>query len=94
MYFLSLDDVQDVYIRDIRNNLTYHGVLVSYAETIETKEVVLRDAHVYRYQDSEFLYQIDHLYLSVSNDHVIIESNITKNEWEEKIGWKLWEAES
>jgi predicted membrane protein len=84
-YFLSADIIQDVYVRDIKNNLTYHGVLNSYSESSTAKEMTLIDARVYRYQDSELLYKIDHLYLCLPIDQVIIESKISQDDRKETV---------
>ncbi len=73
-YFLNADEIEEVYIRDIPNNLTYHGVVVAYSETDEIKEIVLSDVTVYRYKDSVKLYDIDKVYLSRPKDDLIIEN--------------------
>lgn len=54
-YFLNAKDVDEVYVRDI-NNLTYHGLIDSYSENDEIKEIVLVDVVVYDYETSKELY--------------------------------------
>jgi len=72
-YFLTSDEVIDVYIRNIKQNLTYHGVVVSYSENDRIKEIVLRDVRVYKYESSEILYQLEKIYLSLHESDIIIE---------------------
>ncbi|UOY06563.1 hypothetical protein L0P88_21900 [Muricauda sp. SCSIO 64092] len=72
-YFLNAKDVEEIYVRDIENDLTYHGLIDSFSENEEIKELVLRDVVVYRYKNSEQLYEIDKLYLSKSKESLIIE---------------------
>lgn len=72
-YFLNAKEVEEIYVRDIENNLTYHGLIDSFSENGEIKELVLRDVVVYRYKNSKKLYEIDKLYLSKSKENLIIE---------------------
>ena len=72
-YFLNAKDVEEVYFRDIENNLTYHGIIDSFSENDHFYEVVLRDVVVYNYKNSKKLYEIDKIYLSKSKENLIIE---------------------
>jgi hypothetical protein len=72
-YFLNADNVNEIYFRDIPNNITYHGMINSYSETTEFKEIVLRDVKVYDYATSNFMYELDKVYLSRPKDDIIIE---------------------
>lgn len=72
-YFLNADNVNEIYFRDVPNNITYHGMINSYSETTEFKEIVLRDVKVYDYTNSEFMYELDKVYLSRPKDDIIIE---------------------
>lgn len=72
-YFLNAEDVDEVYIRDIGNGLTYHGLINSYSENDEINEIVLVDVIVYDYSTSEKLYSLDKIYLSRKKDNLIIE---------------------
>lgn len=72
-YFLNAKNVSEVYVRDIKNNLTYHGMINSFAEKGELIELLLRDVGVYQYETSEFLYEIDKIYLSMSRADIVIE---------------------
>ena len=72
-YFLNAKDVEEVYVRDIENNLTYHGLINSFSENEEIKELVLFDVVVYDYNTSKELYKLDKIYLSRSKENLIIE---------------------
>ena len=72
-YFLNAEDVDEVYVRDITNKLTYHGFINSFSETDEIKELVLLDVVVYDYETSKELYSLDKIYLSKSKENLIIE---------------------
>ncbi len=72
-YFLNADNVNEIYFRDISNNITYHGIINSYSETSEFKEIVLRDVKVYDYTTSDLMYELDKVYLSRPKDQIIIE---------------------
>lgn len=72
-YFLNAKNVNEIYLRDVSKNITYHGMIDSFSETNEFKEIVLRDVKVYSYETSEFMYGLDKIYLSRSKDDIIIE---------------------
>lgn len=72
-YFLNAKEVDEVYVRDIENKLTYHGFVNSFSETDEIKEIVLLDVVVYDYETSTELYALDKIYLSKSKENLIIE---------------------
>lgn len=72
-YFLNAKNVNEIYFRDIQNNITYHGMINSYSETNEFKEIVLRDVKVYDYATSDLMYELDKVYLSRPKDDIIIE---------------------
>ena len=84
-FFLNSPEVYPVYIRDIKNNLTYHGIVHTFSEDDFKKEITLRDVTVYSYQDSELLYSVPYVYLSKSqNDDFIIEIPDISNEENKK----------
>lgn len=78
-YFLNADNVNEIYFRDITNNITYHGMINSYSETSEFKEIVLRDVKVYDYATSTHMYDLDKVYLSRPKDGIIIEVPFINN---------------
>lgn len=83
-YFLNATNITEVYIRDKSKGLTYHGVIDSFSETDEFKEIVLRDVHVYNYEDSSTLYDVDKLYISRCSNDITIESPYLNEENNEK----------
>jgi hypothetical protein len=72
-YFLSSKEVIEVYIRDIDANICYQGLVDSYSETDEIKEITLYDVKVYGYSDGLFYYAVDNLYLARPKDKLTIE---------------------
>ncbi|MBY0482135.1 MAG: hypothetical protein K2Q21_12315 [Chitinophagaceae bacterium] len=82
-YFLNANNINEIYFRDIKNNITYHGMINSFSETDEFKEIVLSDVKVYDYSSSTLMYELDKVYLSRPKDDIIIEvpfTNKPKNE--------------
>lgn len=75
-YFLSKKDVNWVYVRDIKNNLTYLGYVSSINETDEYKELVLKKVTVLNYINSTEYYDVESVYLCFPKDAVIIEKAI------------------
>lgn len=73
-YELKSEKFDWVYVRDFKNNLTYLGRVSSFSETDGLHEIVLSDVEVYRYEDSEELYQVPHIYLSLIPGSVVIEA--------------------
>lgn len=78
-YFLNASNVQQVYIRDIENKITYHGYVDAYAETDNFVEITLYSVKVYEYITSEFMYDVDRIYLSRTKNNLIIEVPETLN---------------
>lgn len=72
-YFLNSSNVTEVYVRDIKNNITYHGLVDSFSENGSIKEIVLSDVKIYNYETSEFAYSLSKIYLCKPNDELIIE---------------------
>jgi hypothetical protein len=72
-YFLNNKEINEIYIRDLTTNQTYHGMIVSFSETDDIKEIVLRNAKVYDYVSSKYLYDIKYVYLARSKDALTIE---------------------
>lgn len=54
-YLLNSNDVVEIYVRDIPNNLTYHGKIDSFSENDNSKEILLYNVKVYEYQTSTLL---------------------------------------
>jgi len=72
-YFLQADNIQEVYLRDIPKNITYHGMIDYYSEADGFKEIVLSHVKIYDYKTSDFMYKVDKIYLSYPNDSIVIE---------------------
>lgn len=62
-----------VYIRDIPNSLTYKGIIVGYNEIDDVRELALDNVTVLDYPNSNELYKIDSIYLSLPKDNIKIE---------------------
>ncbi len=77
-YFLNSKEINYVYIRYIKHNITYLVNVISFSETDEFKELVLSNVSVYSYDKSELLYEIGKIYLSLPKDDIIIESAQTQ----------------
>jgi hypothetical protein len=73
-YYLTSEDIDWVYVRDIENGLTYQGRIDSYSENANMQELVLYDVTVFSYEESDELYSLPSIYLSKSLGHFIIES--------------------
>ena len=81
--FLNSKNVEFIYLRDIKNKLTYHGWVKSFSENDSISEIRLCDVAVYNYTDSEFLYEVEEVYLSLNKQEIIIELAKTKENGEE-----------
>src|SRR5688572_14144137 len=46
-HFLNSPNVSPVYFRDLKSNLTYHGLVESFSENEEIREILLRNVRVY-----------------------------------------------
>lgn len=73
-FFLNAKEVDWIYVRDIENNLTYEGRVVSYSENDSIQEIVLSNATVYSYKDSEEYYSVPSLYLCKKTGSFMLES--------------------
>ena len=62
--FLRNDDNNEVYVKDIENNVVYHGVVTGYSQGKETRELELSNVDVYSYEDSKFFYQLRSMYIA------------------------------
>lgn len=85
-FYLNAKEINWVYIRDIENNLTYQGEIVSYSENDHMQELVLSDVTVFRYEDSAELYSIPSIYLTKEMGKFVIEAIPTKQLKEETDG--------
>lgn len=72
--FLSNKEVDYIYLRDIKNQLTYHGWVKSFSENELLSEILLSDVAIYNYSDSQYLYEINEVFLSLNKHEIIIET--------------------
>lgn len=72
-YFMGGKDVNWIYVRDKTDDLTYEGQVISFAENPTCHEVVLAEVRVYRYSDSEFLYEVPFVYLCKPFGSIVVE---------------------
>ncbi|MCX6147308.1 MAG: hypothetical protein NTW25_08680 [Candidatus Kapabacteria bacterium] len=77
-YFLNSKEIDYVYIRNIKNNITYYGRVNAYSENKTDCEIVLLEVSIYRYEDSILLYEVDQIYLSFNRSELIIEHSLKK----------------
>lgn len=54
--FMRKDKTNAIYLKDIKNNIIYHGYVDYYSESDTIRELVLRDVDVYSYKDSKFYF--------------------------------------
>ena len=73
-YFLNSPSINWIYVRDFKNNLTYQGLVQSFAETKEMQELVLADVTVFEYSTSDEFYSIPFLYLCAPHGSYTIEA--------------------
>jgi len=80
-YFLNRKDVQEVFIHDISNNLTYNGTVKYFSETDEFKEIVLENVNVYTYDSPQkgIAYSLKNIYLVKPKDDLSIEVPFINN---------------
>lgn len=71
--FLNSPNTDYVYVRDIKNNLTYHGWVKSFSESENVSEIRLCEVTVYTYVGCELIYEVPEVYLSFSKHDIIIE---------------------
>jgi hypothetical protein len=75
---LNARNVEEIYFRDFANNLTYHGIIDSFAETETYKELILRGVKVYSLDTADFLYNLDKVYLCREGNQCTIEVPVLK----------------
>jgi hypothetical protein len=73
-YFLNSPNINWIYVRDFKNNLTYQGQVQSFSETTEIQELVLADVTVFEYSTSDEFYSIPFLYLCGPHGSYVIEA--------------------
>lgn len=62
-------------IRNIRADLMYLGNISTYSESGKDRELLIKNADVYKNSTGEYMYSADEIYLSVDRNEIIIEIN-------------------
>lgn len=75
---LNAEAIEEIYFRDFANELTFHGIIESFAETETHKELILREVKVYQIETGELLYEVDKIYLCRQVGECTIEVPINK----------------
>jgi len=89
-HFLNSLNMDPVYFRDLKSNLTYHGMVELFSENDEIREIVLTNVRVYynegKSEEIMEIYKLNYVYLSRLKDDILIELpiNIKGNEKEKK----------
>jgi hypothetical protein len=73
-FFLNSQNIDWIYVRDIQNNLTYQGRVVSFSENDGMQELVMSEVTVFKYETSEEFYSVPLIYLSKPSGNFIIEA--------------------
>lgn len=75
LYYFSLNspEISWVWVKLPEVGLLYEGWRESFSEDVNVREILLRSVKVYRLNDSEFLYELPAVYLSMPRNKVIIE---------------------
>lgn len=81
-YYLNSPDLEWVYVRDIKNNLSYRGRINSFSENETIQELLLLDVTVFDYQSSDELYCVKSLYLAQGIGSFIIETAVEEEKKE------------
>jgi len=78
--YVSKKEIDVVYIRDSKNNLTYFGKIFSFSEKESVKQIVLEDVTVYLYNQGTELYKTPSIYLTLNEDVTIEQANILQQQ--------------
>jgi hypothetical protein len=75
-FFHNRPDIQWVYIRDLKYDLSYRCWIEEYSDAFKERELLLREVDVYRNSTGESLYHCDVVYFSMKHDEFTIEAAI------------------
>lgn len=75
VYYYAMEQEQVVWARArlFDQDIWYEGLIDSFSEDEDNKEIYLKSVVVYRISDSEKLYELESVYLSLSKNGVILE---------------------
>ena len=72
-FFHNLPDVEWVFVRDHKADVTYYGWVSHYSDPYKEREMLLRDVDVYVNSTGVFLYKRDAIYVSRKQEDLTIE---------------------
>jgi hypothetical protein len=72
-YIHNSPDIDWVYLRDKRQDLTYYGQISSYSDSYQPREIVMSNVVAYDNTTGEELYAVDGVYLSRATEEITIE---------------------
>ena len=85
-YFLNMNEVVWVTVRDHANDLIYDGWVQAFSDDSKEAELLLRDVSVYKNKTGQPLYQIGGLYISRNREDITIECRTLPID--ERVKWK------
>lgn len=77
--YLTKEEINVVYIRDPKNNITYFGKVFSFSEKEGVKEIVLEDVSLFTYDEGISLYEVNSVYLNIENGMTIEQASLKKS---------------
>ena len=72
-FAFNLDDARWCVVRDMENNLMFHGYIRAFSDVGEASELLLTQVEVYDEKTSELCYQADRIYLARKKDNLTIQ---------------------
>lgn len=91
-YFHNSPDSQKnhgwVFVRDLKEQLTYYCYISTWSDSNEERELILSDVSVFSNITGDYLYSANHIYLGRKKDNLMIEVPIIKNEKEKGLKFK------
>lgn len=70
-----LKDIDWFVVRDLKNDLMYLGNITAYSETEKERELLIKNADVYRNSTSELMYEVQEVYICLAKNDITIEVN-------------------
>ncbi len=70
-----LKDIDWFVIRDLKNDIMYLGKISTYSETEKDRELLIKNADVYRNSTGELMYGADDVYVCIAKNDITIEVN-------------------
>jgi hypothetical protein len=73
-YFNNSNDIDWIYVRNHKNNLTYYGNIKLFSDSNEKRELLLGDVTVYDSDSGDFMYEMENVYLCLDYNDISIET--------------------